>query len=87
MLQFQELNPTLIGILLILWKGNWNLINAISLYKELQADFIFGNVILLLVFVFTGITFKKWYDKNHNHSNIENFKKGLEIPKHLLDNQ
>ena len=77
----------LICILLILWKGNWNLINAISLYKELQADFIYGNVILLFVFVFTGITFKKWYDKNHNHSNIENFKKGLEIPKHLLDNE
>lgn len=75
----------IICIIGLLWKSNWNLNNSITLYKELQANFLIGNFILLLVFIFTGYTFKKWYDKNHNHSNIENFKKGLDIPQKLKE--
>ncbi|MFP5042937.1 coiled-coil domain-containing protein [Parasediminibacterium sp. JCM 36343] len=76
-----------ICILLLLWKSNWNINNSITLYKNLQANFLIGNLFLLLTFIFTGITFKKWYDKNHNHSNIENFKKGLVIPEYLNDSE
>ncbi|HTB52272.1 MAG TPA: hypothetical protein VK718_05805 [Ferruginibacter sp.] len=76
-----------ICLVLLLWKSNWNINNAITLYKGLQANFLIGNLILFVVFIFTAITFKKWYDKNHNHSNIENFKKGLEIPQDLSDSE
>ncbi len=73
------------GIIAILWKSEWDIEIAISKYKDLQSDFIIGNILLLIAFVFTGITFKKWYDKNHNFSNIENYKKGIELPEYLQD--
>ena len=76
---------SIIGVLGLLWKSQWNIENAIKLYEELKANFLVGSGLVLVVFIFTGITFKKWYDKNHNHSNIENYKKGLDIPENLKD--
>lgn len=78
---------SIVGILAILWKSEWSVENAILKYKELQSDFLFGNFIIIIAFIFSGVTFKKWYDKNHNFSNIENYKKGLEIPENLKDNE
>lgn len=75
----------IIGIVVILWKSEWDIDNAIMKYRELQSDFIIGNILLLVAFIFTGVTFKKWYDKNHNFSNIENYKKGIELPEYLQD--
>ena len=75
------------SIFFLLWRSNWSVDNAINLYKTLQKDFIIGNLILIVLFLFTGYTYRKWYDKNYNHSNIENYKKGLEIPEHLRDDE
>lgn len=75
------------GILSLLWLANWKISNAIALYKELTANLIFSSAIFVLGTVFSAITFKKWYDKNHSHSNIENFKKGLKIPEALKDEE
>lgn len=75
------------GVLSLLWLANWTISNAIALYKELSANLIFSSAIFILGTVFSAITFKKWYDKNHNHSNIENFKKGLKIPEALKDEE
>ncbi len=78
---------SIVGVIALLWKSEWSLENAISEYKELQSDFLIGNVIIGVAFIFSGITLRKWYDKNHNFSNIENYKKGLEIPESLKDNE
>ena len=67
----------------LLWKSDWNVANAIIKYKELQSDFIIGNVFVVLPSIFSAITFKKWYDKNHNYSNIENYKKNIDLPDNL----
>jgi len=74
------------GVLALLWKSDWNITNAITKYRELQSDFLIGNILVGLVFVFSAITVKKWYGKNHNYSNIENFKKNIEIPDYLKSN-
>jgi hypothetical protein len=71
------------GVIALLWKSDWNITNAIAKYRELQSDFIVGNVLVGLAFIFSAITFKKWYDKNHNYSNIENFKKNIDLPDYL----
>lgn len=74
-----------LGILSLFWISNWKVSNAIVLYKQLSANIIFSSIFFILGTLFLGITFKKWYDKNHNHSNIENYKKGLKIPEALKD--
>lgn len=74
------------GILALLWKSDWNITNAITKYRELQSDFIFGNLFVVLSFIFSAITFKKWYDKNYNYSNIENYKKSIHLPDYLKSN-
>ena len=75
------------GILSLLWLANWKISNAVTLYKELTANLIFSSAIFILGTIFSAITFKKWYDKNHNHSNIENYKKGLKIPDTFRDEE
>ena len=75
------------GIISLLWNSNWNIPSAITKYKELESDFIIGNVIVVLLFIFTAFTFKKWYDRNHNFSNIENYKKNIEFPEHLKNEE
>lgn len=73
----------ILGVIALLWNSNWDINNAILKFKEMKSDFIIGNIIVILLFIFSGITVKKWYDKNHNYSNIENFKKSIELPNHL----
>jgi len=72
-----------IAILAVLWKSEWKINSAISKMQELKADFFIGNVIVLIVFIFTSITVKKWYDRHHNYSNIENYKKNINLPDYL----
>ncbi len=71
----------LIGLIWLLKLANWRIQNAFVLYEELKANILFSSLLFLSGFIFTGITVRKWYDKNHNHSNIENYKKGLKLPK------
>lgn len=73
----------ILGVIALLWKSEWKTTNAIAKYRELQSDFIIGNILVGLAFIFSAITFKKWYDKNHNYSNIENFKKNIDLPDYL----
>jgi hypothetical protein len=73
------------GLLWLLKLAGWNINNAITLFETLKANFIFSSLLLLAGGIFSGITFKKWYDKNHNYSNIENYKKGLKLPKEFHD--
>lgn len=80
---------TVSGIVALLWKCDWNLNSAILKYNDLKSDVLVGNIFVILGFVFSAITIKKWYDKNHNYSNIENYKKSIELPDYLkkhLDN-
>ena len=74
--------------LTILWffyTSNWDLDTAKQLYEGYKGNIIFSSIMVILGFVFSSITAKKWYDKNYNHSNIENYKKGLKIPEKLRD--
>lgn len=73
----------ILGVIALLWNSNWDISNAILKFKEMKSDFIIGNIIVIILFIFSGITVKKWYDKKHNYSNIENFKKSIELPDHL----
>lgn len=73
----------LIGIVALLWKSDWKIDSAIMKYKELQSDFLIGNFFVVIAFIFSAITIKKWYDKNHNYSNIENYKKNIDLPEYL----
>jgi|GEM_PF-6007228 len=74
------------GLIYFFWSTGWDISAADEMYRSLQKNIIFSSIISLIGFVFSWYYLKQWYDKNHNHSNIENFKKGLKIPddlKHL----
>jgi hypothetical protein len=73
----------IIGILWILWISEWSLANAIINWNKLQANVLVSYFLLLVSGIFSSITMKKLYDRYHNHSNIENYKKGIEIPDNL----
>jgi hypothetical protein len=74
-----------VGVLWLLGTAGWSIKNATLLYINLRGNLIFTSVMALIGFVFTAITFKKWYDKNYDHSNIENYKKGIKLPDELKD--
>ena len=57
---------------------NINLVKA--KYEEYKNNFIISGISFILSSIFAGFTYKKWYDKHYNHSNIENYKKGLKMP-------
>lgn len=75
------------SIISLLWLADWKISNAVTLYKELSTNLIFSSTIFAFGTIFSAITFKKWYDKYYNHSNIENYKKGLKIPEALKDEE
>lgn len=77
----------LVGIAALLWKNDWNIENTITNFRELQSDFLVGNIFVIIAFLFSAITFKKWYDKNHNYSNIENYKKNIDLPDYLISDK
>ena len=64
----------------MLWNCDWNFGSAILKLNGIKSDVLVGNIFVVLSFIFSTITVKKWYDKNHNYSNIENYKKNIEIP-------
>lgn len=73
------------GSIWLLALSNWNIQNTVSKFKELQTDVLFSSALAIAGSIFSTISFRKWYDKYHNHSNIENYKKGIEIPADLKD--
>jgi len=74
-----------IGIVYILFQSNWNISNSIIFFKELKSNILVSGGISLVVFIFTSITVKTLYNKYRNHSNINNYKKGLEIPAEMKE--
>lgn len=74
---------TILSVVALLWKCDWNLGSAILKYNDIKSNVLVGNILIVLGFIFSTITIKKWYDKNHNYSNIENYKKNIKIPDYL----
>lgn len=72
-----------IALFVLLWLSDWSINNAATKYRELQSDFIWGNIFLIFTTVFTAITIRKWYDRNHNLSNIDKFEQKIELPEDL----
>ncbi len=74
----------IVGIFLYLMnKSGWNLTTAGMYFTELKSNFLIGGLLGVLSFVFTGITIKTLLGKYRNHSNIQNYIKGLKIPEEL----
>ena len=71
------------GIVYILIKADWNLDTAKGIIIQMKADLWISVIISIVGFVFTQITLPTLMGKYRNHSNIENFKKGLDIPEDL----
>jgi len=69
-----------LGIIYILYHSNWNYINAVEYFKNLNSNIIVSGLVSLTLFVFSGITLKTLLGKYRNHSNIQNYLKGLKIP-------
>lgn len=69
-----------LGVLYILFRAGWDMELAKQTIKIFNGDVVFGSLISLGSTVFFGFTVKSLYDKYRNHSNIENYKKGLNIP-------
>lgn len=72
-----------IAICYALYMCHWNLQELKTEYESWKKNILFSGLLTVLGFVFTSITVKKWYDKNHNYSNIENYKKGIKLPDSL----
>jgi len=76
-----------LGILYILYESNWNLENSIKYFKELKSNILVSGIISLILFILSSITVKTLYNKYRNHSNINNYKKSLEVPEKLKDSK
>lgn len=75
----------LVSMFSILWFTQWDYKKAIELYEQLKSNVIISSLLFLVGTVFSALTLKKWYDKNHNYANIENYKKSIKIPDSLED--
>lgn len=73
------------GIIYILFQSNWNVSNSIVFFRELKSNILVSGGISLIVFIFTSITVKTLFNKYRNHSNINNYKNGLEIPEEMQE--
>ncbi len=70
-----------IGIsIYLLILNEWNIDKAVEYYKN---NFIINLIISLILLIINGFFIKSLYDKYRNHSNIENFKKNIKIPKDI----
>ena len=71
------------GIVYILYKSNWDLTQGTELFTQLKGNIIFSSCFSILLFIFTGVTFRTLLGKYRNHSNIQNYIKGLDVPDEL----
>jgi hypothetical protein len=70
----------LAGFIYFFWTSNWNFDLAKANLIEFKNNFWIGILLTIVGFIFTKITLPTLVSKYRNHSNIENFKKGLELP-------
>ena len=61
-------------------KSNWVGSQIVNTISELKTDFWISLIIAVFGFIFTRISLPTLVGKYRNHSNIENFKKGLKLP-------
>ncbi len=73
-----------IGVFLF-YQSNWNFDEAIQRFKNWQSDFLIGNILSILSFVFMAIVLYQIKDKYWNHSNVKSFKTELKIPDELKE--
>ena len=83
-IEFSLLLVVIVGLFIYLMiESEWDTSLAGKNFEELQSNFIISGFLALLSFVFTGVSIKTLIGKYRNHSNIQNFLKGLKIPKEL----
>ncbi|CAH8283672.1 hypothetical protein EV196_102533 [Mariniflexile fucanivorans] len=70
----------IIPFLYLCYKSNWIGNQIVKTILELKTDFWIGLLITIFGFFFTKISLPTLVGKYRNHSNIENFKKGLKLP-------
>jgi hypothetical protein len=70
----------IIPFLYLCYKSNWVGSRIVNTIIELKADFLISVIITIFGFIFSKITLPTLLGKYRNHSNIENFKKGLKLP-------
>ena len=73
-----------IGVFLF-YQSNWDFDEAIQRFKNWQSDFLIGNILSILSFVFMAIVLYLIKDKYWNHSNVKSFKTELKIPDELKE--
>ena len=69
-----------LGILYIFYHSKWAFAKAIEYIKILNSSIISSSLVSLALFIFSGITLKTLLGKYRNHSNIQNYIKGLKVP-------
>lgn len=74
-----------ISLIILLSISDWKINKAFALYSQLKVNAIFSTVVVIIGIIFSGFTIKKMYDRNHNYSNIENYKKNVKIPEEYYD--
>lgn len=74
-----------ISLIILLSISDWKINNALALYSQLKVNAIFSTVVVIIGIIFSGFTIKKMYDRNHNYSNIENYKKNVKTPEEYND--
>jgi hypothetical protein len=70
----------IISLLILFLVSDWKFKNALDLYSQLKVNAIFSTILFIIGIIFSGSTIKKIYDRNHDYSNIENYKKNVIIP-------
>ncbi len=73
------------SIIFLLWNCSWEISCIPQTFLNYKENIFIIFLLFILNAIFTGITVKKWYDMNHNYSNIENYKKTIKIPDNLND--
>ena len=73
-----------IGVFLF-YQSKWDIDDAIQRFRNWQSDFLIGNILSILSFVFMAIVLYLIKDKYWNHSNVKSYKCELKIPDELKE--
>lgn len=64
----------------VLHESEWSIIVASNYISQLKSNVIVGGIFSLLTFFFSGVILNSLIGKYRDHSNIQNYVKGLKIP-------
>jgi len=68
-----------------LWSSGWNFNKALERFIQFKSNIIISSLVALAGIVFSGVTIKTLFNKYRNHSNIEAYKKSIDIPDDYKD--